>query len=372
MTRTIDDILLQAAILYDQGEHQKALAELDPLLEQQPTAAAYHLRSRCHRALGDNQAALADLNSSLELEPNNADGYRERAQLHFLSKRPDLALVDNQLAEQYNDSDIGDEEEGDEPFVPLHDVTDEYDDDDDGDDDQEETEAEELFNRVYEAREEFFEDNFGPMPADVLKLNNMMGVWPGGCLVQIYAEALPDAPSVTSTFGLTNPDMPATVRSEDVVHEERTEGDRLLRSTSMRLVARDPVTVPPGIAGYGYEAMVITPEQFEWPSLFLSWFVTNEINHDAGWLRRVMQEEAVLLKCPLRDYPRLKLLLTKAAPPMADTLLLPNGMAYMLVATSITEAEYAFAMKAGAPALADAMRTKGPGQISIIFRPSCV
>lgn len=369
MTRTIDDILLAAARLYEQGEHQKAISDLSELLDQNPSAAAYHLRSRCHRALAANKEALADINASLELEPDNAQGYRERAQLHFLSKRPDLAQIDNQLAEKYADSD------GDDGVDSLSSRANGADDEDRealkavAEDDED---ADDLFDRVYDAREEFFEDHFGIMPADVLKLNNMMGVWPGGCVVQIDAEELPDSPCVTATFGLTNPDMPATVRSEDVVHEERTEGDKILRSTSMKLVARDRVEVPAGLAGYGYEMLVLTPETYEWPTLFLSWFVTNEINHDAGFLRRVLQEQALVIKCPLRDYPRLKLVLTKAVAPMPDSFMLPNGMAHLLVATSITEAEYAFAIKQGAPALVEKLRDPGPGQMSVIFRPSCV
>ncbi len=363
MTRTIDDILLAAATLYEKSEHDKALAELNSLIVQEATAAAYHLRSRCFRALKDNKNALNDLNLSLEMEPNNPQAYRERAQLHFLSKRPDLALLDNQLAEKY--SQFEEPEEDEDENVAVQQFAGAV-------DPEEITEADELFNRVYDAREQFFEDHFGVMPSDVLKLNNMMGVWPGGCLVQIAADVLPEDPSITATFGLTNPDMPATVRSEDVVHEERTEGDKVLRSTSMRLVAREPVDVPTGVAGYGYEILVMTPEQYDWPTLFLSWFVTNEINHDAAWLRRVIQEEALLLKCPLRDYPRLKLVLTKAMAPLPDAFLLPNGKASLLVATSITEGEYAFGVKHGVLNLVDAMRENGPGQMSIIFRPSCV
>lgn len=380
MTRTTDDKLLAAARLYEQGEHEFAIEQLNLLLKEEESAAAYHLRARCYRCLGDNQAALADLNLSLQMEPNNPQGYRERAQLHFLAKQSDLVLLDNQLAAKY----AGDEErnlfptEEDRDFGDpdsYRQVEEGSDDDEEEDEDEkegEDSEADELFDRVYEAREAFFEDHFGIMPPDVLKLNNMMGVWPGGCLVQIDATELPDEPCVTATFGLTNPDMPASVRSEDVVHEERTEGDKLLRSTSMRLVARDRVQLPPGLAGYGYEILVITPEQYDWPTLFLSWFVTNEINHDTGWLQRVEQDGAIVVKTPLRDYPRLKMLIAKAAPPIPESFNLPNGKAHLLVATSITEAEYVYATTAGAPAVLECMLKHGPGQTSIIFRPSCL
>lgn len=355
MARTKDDDLLIAAKMYEQGEFARAVAALDALLAKHRSAPAFHLRSLCFHALGENQRALDDLNRSLELEPNNAQGYRDRAQLHFLTKRSDLAFVDNQLAEKYAAS-ADDDELADGEFS----------------EDNEASEEDELFDRVCEAREEFFEDTFGVMPSDVLKLNNMMGVWPGGCLVQIEADHLQAQPCVTATFGLTNPDMPATSRSEDIVHEERTEGDKLMRSTSMRLVARERVEVPAGLAGYGYEALVITPEQADWPTLFLSWFVTNEINHDAGWLQRVLLEGAVALKCPLRDYPRLKLLLAKAAHPLPDSYMLPNGMMHLLIATSITESEYAFAQKAGAVELLHRLLQCPSGQTSVIFRSSCV
>lgn len=360
MALTMEDILLAVAKLYEKGEHEKAITELTALVQDQPSAGALHLRSKCYRGLGDNKKALEDLNAAIELQPNNPAAYRDRAQLHFLSKRSDLAMIDNQLADKYAaDEDLDDDVDLDEESGWI-------------DSGEEASEADKLFDRVSDSRERHYERHFGTIPSDVLKLNNMMGVWPGGCLVQIQALRLPDAPCVTATLGLTNPDMPATVRSENVVQEERTEGDKLLRSTSMRLVAREPAHVPPGLAGYGYEVIVITPEQNDWPTLFLSWFVTNEINHDAGWLHRVEAEEAVLLKCPLRDYPRLKLLLSAAAPPIPGHFKLPNGTARMLVATSITEAEYTFAQKRGAQALLEAMRIYGPGQTSIIFRPSCV
>jgi hypothetical protein len=232
--------------------------------------------------------------------------------------------------------------------------------------------ADELFDRVYEAREKFFEQHFGVMPADVLKLNNLMGVWPGGCLVQIPSSELPGHPTVTATCGLTNPDMPATVRSEDVVHEERTEGDKVLRSTSMRLVAREPASVAPGLAGYGYEALVITPDEAEWPTLFLSWFVTNEINHDAGFLTHIQKEGALLVKCPLHDQPRLKMLIASAANPLPERFVLPNGAAHLLVATAVTEAEYNFGMKHGAKALLKRLLATPTAQLSILFRQSCV
>lgn len=361
MARTRDDDLLIAAKMYEQGEFARAVAALDAFLAKHRSAAAYHLRSLCFRALGENQRALDDLNRSLDLEPNNAQGYRERAQLHFLAKRSDLAFVDNQLAEKYAAS-VEETELDEEECLAGADF--------EGDD--EASEEDELFDRVCEAREEFFEDTFGVMPSDVLKLNNMMGVWPGGCLVQIDAKQLQQQPCVTATFGLTNPDMPATTRSEDVVHEERTEGDKLMRSTSMRLVARERVEVPAGLAGYGYEALVITSEQADWPTLFLSWFVTNEINHDAGWLKRVLHDGAVVVKCPLRDYPRLKLLLAKAADPLPDSYMLPNGMMHLLIATSITESEYAFAQKRGAVELLQSLLQSPSGQTSVIFRSSCI
>jgi tetratricopeptide (TPR) repeat protein len=371
MTRTIDDILLSAAKLYEKGEYERAIAELEMLLRQQNSAAAYHLRSRCYRALGDNMSALADLNESLKI--HNTQGYRERAQLHFLTKRSDLALIDNQLAEKYASHEDADEDEEEEDGVYSEEESfARFPDDDELSGLRKEREADDMFDRVYEEREAYFDRYFGAMPPDVLKLNNMMGVWPGGCLVQIHADALPDQPFITATFGLTNPDMPASVRSEDVVHEERTEGDKVLRSTSMRLVARDRVHVPEGLAGYGYEIVVITPELYDWPTLFLSWFVTNEINHDAGWLHRVLAEEAVVVKCPIRENPRLKLLIAKAADPLPSSIELPNGLAHILVATTITESEYRFANTTSAAELLKLLRKNGPGQTSIIFRSPCI
>lgn len=36
----------------------------------------------------------------------------------------------------------------------------------------------------YDAREKLYVSHFGPFPEDVQKLRNLIGVWPGGCLVQ--------------------------------------------------------------------------------------------------------------------------------------------------------------------------------------------
>ena len=344
MNRAQQEMLETATKLFESEQFGKAIAKICEFAPAQLTPQALHLRARCYRALGLNQEALADLNAAIEADPNNKQAYHDRAQLHFLSKRPDLAMADNQAAANCS---LGSKPEP-------------------------EPDADEIFDKVYEARESFFEQNFGTMPADVHKLNNLMGVWPGGCLVQISASQLDGNPTVTATFGLTNPDMPTSVRSEDVVHEERTEGDKVLRSTSMRLVARDPVSMPPGLAGYGYEAIVLTPDEADWPTLFLSWFVTNEINHDAGFLAHVSHEGAALLKCPLRDHPRLKLLLAPAAPPLSERFVLPNGAAHLLVATAITDAEYTFGMKEGAKKLLKRLLASPTAQLSIMFRQSCV
>jgi hypothetical protein len=48
----------------------------------------------------------------------------------------------------------------------------------------------EHWQRTYDARQRYFESTVGPLPGDILKMQNMMGVWPGGGLFVIPAKKI--------------------------------------------------------------------------------------------------------------------------------------------------------------------------------------
>lgn len=60
------------------------------------------------------------------------------------------------------------------------------------------------------------------------------------------------------------------------------------------LQARVPRAVPAGLAGYGYEVMLITEDEAtDWPLHFLNWIVPLEILHDVNLLSRVNDLAAI-------------------------------------------------------------------------------
>src|ERR1700731_811218 len=68
------------------------------------------------------------------------------------------------------------------------------------------------WQRTYDARQRYFESTVGPLPRDILKIPNMMGVWPRGGLFVVPAKKISELLTVYTTFGFTNPDMPTAVR----------------------------------------------------------------------------------------------------------------------------------------------------------------
>jgi hypothetical protein len=91
---------------------------------------------------------------------------------------------------------------------------------------------------------------------------NLIGVWPGGGLCVLKADKL-NGVWITSTFGLSNPDMPADVRSED--NRQGVDTDGRATTNSHRLVKKEhPPNPVPGRAGYGYELLVVTDQKDDW------------------------------------------------------------------------------------------------------------
>src|ERR1700730_783152 len=122
--------------------------------------------------------------------------------------------------------------------------------------------------RTYDARQRYVESTVGPLPRDILKIPNMMGVWARGGLFVMPAKKISELLTVYTTFGFTNPEMPTAAQLKD--RDPPAQG-------------RSPA------AGYGYEICVVAEPNQQWPLNFLQWAVGAEILKDAGLLARVEQ-----------------------------------------------------------------------------------
>lgn len=127
-----------------------------------------------------------------------------------------------------------------------------------------------VWQDTYDARKKYFETSVGPLPADILKMLNMTGVWPGGGLFVIPARKLGEHLAVYTTFGFTNPDMPTGVRMTDSQLE--SDGKRATQAKG-RLEKKERAQRQPLAAGYGYEILMVAQEGKEWPLGFLQWAV---------------------------------------------------------------------------------------------------
>jgi hypothetical protein len=223
---------------------------------------------------------------------------------------------------------------------------------------------------VSDARAAIYERHLGPLPAEVVKLHNLTGVWPGGCLVQIDGRALGGL-AVTGSFGLSDPAMPATARVEQHQLREHDGPDGTTRELSVHLVPRDPRPVAPGLAGYGYELLVLTPRQEFWPLMFLNWAVPAELLYDASILEGLESDGLVSVEgIDLGDGLWSDFLIGAPQGLLAADHELPNGTMRFLVATAITRDELEFALEHGRPALLERLLASGQGQVSVLGRRS--
>jgi hypothetical protein len=88
---------------------------------------------------------------------------------------------------------------------------------------------------VEDARVELYERLFGPLPGMASALQNLMGIWPGGCLLQIDGRRIAGL-AVTVSHGLTNPGLPPPVRVESQAVREERDGRFTRREQSTQLV----------------------------------------------------------------------------------------------------------------------------------------
>jgi hypothetical protein len=230
--------------------------------------------------------------------------------------------------------------------------------------------AQEAFwQSVYAARERFYRQHFGELPEDILKIGHMFGVWPGGGLFVIPATVLGKDVWAYTTFGFTNPDMPASTSVSDVEVEHDEQG-RVTR-TSGRLESKERAIAADGVAGYGYEMLVLVRENAEWPLWFLQWTANAEILNDVGILNRVETYDGLTVQeIKVGPNETVNVLIAKARPPLPGGTSLPNGQMTLLVATVITDDEMQWSMENGRSALLDKLQKAAVGQFSVRERKS--
>lgn len=226
-----------------------------------------------------------------------------------------------------------------------------------------------LWQQVYSAREEYFSTHFGQLPSEILKIGHMFGVWPGGGLFVIPATKLGETVYAHTTFGFSNPDMPASTTVSDVEVQRDAQGR--VTQTSGRLEQKERAFAGDNKAGYGYEVMLLTNENAEWPLWFLQWIANAEILNDVGILRRVEKHNGFTVQeIQVGEDEFINVLIAKARPPLPTGTILPNGQMDILVATVITTDEMEWSMEHGRDALLEQLLQSGVGQISDRTRPS--
>lgn len=229
--------------------------------------------------------------------------------------------------------------------------------------------AEQAWQATYAARQAYFEARVGPLPEDILKLGDLFGVWPGGGLFVIPADRIAPGAWAYTTFGLSNPDMPTTVAAKNA-SSTRDELGRVVQNTA-QLVAKPRAEVPPGVAGYGYEAMVLANENAEWPLWIAQWLAKAELVGDAGMIERMDKYKGLTVEqVQVGEREWVNLLIARAAAPLPNGAALPNGSMELLIATTITDAEMAWSKVHGRDALLAKLIEGGVGQFSIPGRAS--
>lgn len=221
-------------------------------------------------------------------------------------------------------------------------------------------------SQVYDDRLDLYAKKFrnGEKLADqIMKMHNLFVVWPMGGLVQFKSSVL-DNCHVMSTFGLTNPDMPAKLKSSPA-------------PGSMGGFFMETKAPPPlprvGMAGYGYEFLLLTREPADWAKFLLNAACNNQLLGDIEFLGSVEALGAVTMGNMPAGEKVVNILMAEAknllGEPMGQLL---NGKMKFLVITIITEAEVKYRVEHGLAALMDLLDEKGVGQISDLDRVSVV
>lgn len=230
-----------------------------------------------------------------------------------------------------------------------------------------------LWQQVYDARSRLFEQHFGSLPNDILKMMDLSGVWPGGGLYVIPTTIAGEPGFIYTTFGLSNPDMPTTVELVDV--EPTSSDNNGVRAVGFAGTLRQKANVRPRTdrPGYGYELIVLARENADWPLWLLQWATKTEMLKDADLLGVVERHQGVTVEqIGIGEGKFVNLLISKSHAPLPDYLDLPNGKMELLVATVITEDEMRWSMTNGRNNLLAELKKAGVGQISVLDRASVV
>ncbi len=87
--------ITRALALHDGGQTEKALAEIDAVIAEDPQwARAFRARGEILRQTGKIGAAFAALNEAIRLAPDNASGYESRGNVFNSNKEYDRAIED--------------------------------------------------------------------------------------------------------------------------------------------------------------------------------------------------------------------------------------------------------------------------------------
>lgn len=230
-----------------------------------------------------------------------------------------------------------------------------------------------LWQQVYDARSRLFELHFGALPNDILKMMDLTGVWPGGGLYVIPGKIEGEAGFIYTTFGLSNPDMPATV---ELVDTQPTSSDSNgSRAVGFSGTLRQKAKVRPRTdrPGYGYELIILAKENAEWPLWLLQWATKAEVVKDADLLAIVEKHQGFTVEqIGIGEGRFVNLLISKALAPLPDHFDLPTGRMELLVGTVITDDEMRWSMTNGRNNLLGELRKSGVGQVSVLERSSVV
>lgn len=217
-----------------------------------------------------------------------------------------------------------------------------------------------LADAVIRAREAAYAEHFGALPEDILKMASLIGRWPGGGLYSLHNGDH----HIYITSGLSNPDIPALHADTHVNHDEQGRVSQVKTT-----LTSDGNTLPEN--GYGYEIMIVTEEDAEWPLAALQWAVHAEFDHNVGLLARVEQYDGVTVSdIPISDSQNINLFIHKAQAPWPEAFDLPNGRIPLLIITVIREDEMNWSLQNGRAALLAQLMVSPYKQISHLQRNS--
>ena len=224
---------------------------------------------------------------------------------------------------------------------------------------------ENLADAVIHARETAYAQYFGTLPADILKVANLAGRWPGGGIYKIASTGDDGRQRwIYISSGLANPGIPALSGDSNLTHD----GEGRLTGIHARMEAGSDF-LPAN--GFGYEILVIAEEDADWPLALLQWAINAEFSHRIGLLDQVEQYQGVSVgDVALGDGNDADLLIQKAQAPLPASLHLPNGEIPLLVITTITKPELDWSLQYGRDALLQQLLASPVGQTSTLSRAS--